>query len=813
MKNEYNGLTEKEVLNNQEIYGKNIIIYKEKNKLLKNIINILKEPMFLLLIICVVLYAFLGELTDAIILGIAVICVIGIQVYQQIKTNKTIESLQKIKVDTCKVIRNGKEVTINSDEVTIDDIMVLSEGDKIIADAIILESYNLHTDESILTGESIPVSKSYDLLDKEAVLKSNYVYSGTLITKGNGIAKVTNIGNKTEYGKIATHLSNIIEENSPLQKQINSLVKVFTIIAIIAFILVSILVGINNQNIIDGILSGLTIAMGAIPEEFPLVLTVFLSMGAYRIAKNNAIIKNLSSVETLGEITYLCVDKTGTITENKMEVKEFYTTIDNNSAILNCLLASEVYAYDPMEQAIIDYASKNNVRINDEYQLIKKFPFTNETKMMANIYEYKKEKYIFVKGALESLFDICELDVEEKYKLYNFQKQLSKKGLRVIAFASKKIDEVKEDLLYYNVEFNGIIGLYDPPKKNVKKSIKICKDAGIKVMMITGDNKETASAIGKQIGIENYKNVISGKELENMSDEELTSKIKTIGIFARVIPEHKLRIINALKNNNEIVAMTGDGVNDAPALKSAEIGISMGKRGTEVAKEASDLILLDDNFTTIVNTIKDARRIYQNIKKSIYYILIIHIPLILLSIMIPLFHYPMLLLPIHIVILEMMVDPTCSIIFERHKGNNNIMKVPPKDKKEKLVNKKTAVNAVIKGIIIFTFVFVSYIMLIDNKGVATSFSFGMLILSNILLAYSILFENSDLESIKQVITDKVALIINSILIVVVLLFIYVPYINNIFKTSPLSVWLLILMIILSFVSIFITSLFKIRRKN
>ncbi len=539
-------------------------------------------------------------------------------------------------------------------------------------------------------------------------------------------------------------------------------------------------------------------------------------MGTYRIAKKNAIIRKLPAVETLGSITYLCVDKTGTITKNKMEVNKVVSNnITEKELLSNSILASEQLIYDPLELAITEYSKKYNVNSNQLYEnknLIKKFPFSSETKMVANIYEENNEKTIYVKGAVESLFDICELSVEEKYKIHSKQKELSKNGLRVIGVCSKKINKVYNDIYKYELHFDGLIGLYDPPKEDVAKNIKIAQTAGIRVIMLTGDNKDTASSIANEIGLNNYDNVLTGKQLETLSDEELMETIKEVGVFARVIPEHKLRIVTILQKLGEVVAMTGDGVNDAPSLKKADIGISMGERGTEVAKEASDMILLDDNFSTIIKTIESARSIYKNIKKSVSYVLVMHIPMVLLALLIPLFNFPIFLLPIHIVIMEIITDPTCSIVFERTKySSKNLMTVPPRDKDEPLINLKSILRCIVRGLIISLFVFISYIILIEDKAMAISFSFGMLVTSSIFLTYSILFEEKN--KIKSILKDKVILFINMGIIIFVLSTIYVSFLNNIVKTKPLSIPMLLLMIFLSYTSIFWINIFKKKEKK
>jgi len=664
MKDKYTGLTEIEVLNNQKLYGKNVITYKENKTLLKNILKFLKYPTFLLLVILVILYIVLGEIIYATIISIISIIILISNIYQQIKLNKIGESLNKINQDKCRVIRDNKTIIINSDEVTIDDIIVLNEGDRVSADAIILESNDLYADESVLIKNNINVSKSYNLLDKDATLKSNYVYKETLITRGNGIAKVTNIGNKTEYGKII-NLSKK-ENNSNLEKQINKLYKILTIISIITLVIVGVILIINN-NVIIVTLSGTTILLTIFPIITPQTFKLIIKNKLHEIAKNKAIIKKISNIETISKITYLCVDKIGIVTENKMKVSEFYSTIDSKKAIFNCIMASDKNSKDTIDKAMFEFAYENNIELDKNFRLVKKYPFNLKNKMTANVYEYNNELYIYVKGALNSLFDICDLDVEEKYKLHIFQKQLYKKGLQVMAFASKKIDKIEIDIFKYNVDFNGILGLCNIVKSDVKEGIENCRQLGINVIMMTNDNKEISSSIGKQIKIDNYKSVVSGKELDDISDDELARKIKDIGIFSKLSEKHKLRIVNILKNNNEIVGITGYSVNDLKILKCSNVGMTISNIGTEVSKEFSDLIILDNNFKTIVNTIKDTRKINKNIKKIIHYLLTINIILILLSLITIIFNYQIFILPICVIIIKMILETIYFLMLNKNK--------------------------------------------------------------------------------------------------------------------------------------------------
>ena len=815
MNKKYPGLSNQEVIKSREKYGTNEMEKKKKETIFQKIIHIFTEPMFLLLIITASIYFILGEISDGIIMLCFVLFISGIEFVQEQKTDKAIEALNNLSSLNVKVIRNGSITIIDSKDIVVDDIIILEEGDKISADGIILECQGLGVNESALTGESEIVYKH--LKDNtNQPFRLNMCYAGCDVTNGSAIIKVTNVGPNTEYGKIGSTLNSISKEKTPLEKQINKLIVVCTIISSLFFISVIIINLIYNKDlilkerIIHSILSGITVAMATIPEEIPVVLTVFLAMGSWTLAKKNTLTKNMKAVETLGAVTVLCTDKTGTLTQNKMTVKE---TLSNDSSfnLISCLACSK-NPYDPMEIAIQDYCLKDKLtkEIYDN-KLIHEYVFNNEDKMMGQVWKINNQNLLCVKGAYENILPLCNLK-EEYSSLTNKIKEFSNLGYRVLAVAKKdNLTKIPKNLKDNKLEFVGLIALIDPPRIGVKESIKSCYNAGIKVIMITGDNGETAKGIAKQIGLTHNDNVITGIELENMTDEELATKVKDTNIFARVYPHHKMRIVKALQKNKEVVAMTGDGVNDAPALKKAEIGISMGKRGTNVAKEASDMILMDDNFNTIVDAIKNGRTIYNNIKKAISYILIIHIPIAFATFFVPLFNLPALLLPIHIVLLELIIDPTSSIIFQRLKPDNNVMKEQPRSLEEPIMNKKTVIKCILQGLIIFIFFFGSYYYLTKigvNHSLATTFSFTTLVLSNIFVTYVLMSNDYAINNLYKSLKDKIITFINSIIIIILLIIIYIPLFNNIVGTTKLNFIELLLAIFLALLSTLSFDIFK-----
>ena len=613
----FQGLTDEEVVLSKEKYGLNKLTEKKKESLILKILSIFKEPMFLLLIIAASVYFVVGEYSDGIIMLIFVFAVCSIEFIQKAKTDKALEELNKLSSLNVKVIRNKREITISSDDVVVGDIVILEEGDKVPADGIILYSQSLGVNESCLTGESAVVYKSKKD-DNNNHFKLNMCYSGTDIINGMGVIKIIAVGKNTEFGLIGESLNEIKEEKTPLEKQINKLIFVCTIISTIVFILTIVLNYINHpeldfsKRIVQSILSGITIAMATIPEEIPVILTVFFAMGAWQLTKEKTLTRNMKAIETLGAVNVLCTDKTGTITENRMIVQDVYEV--SKTFYKTAYYACPIVAYDSMEIAIKKYC-ENNQKMNDELKLTKEYAFTIETKMMGQIWN---NKILCVKGAYESVLPLCNLN-DKKYKeIMNKIDNYSKEGYRVLAVAKNdKLEEIPQKIVDIKLTFEGLIALYDPPRNGVKESLNECYSAKIRVIIITGDNGKTAKGIAKKINLENSDEVITGLELEKMTDEELFEKVKTVNIFARVYPNHKMRIVNALQKDNKIVAMTGDGINDAPALKKANIGIAMGQRGTNVAKESADLILLDDNFNTIVKTIENGRTIYKNIRKAI----------------------------------------------------------------------------------------------------------------------------------------------------------------------------------------------------
>ncbi len=727
-------------------------------------IGVVKEPMFLLLVACGTLYLVLGDIQEGLMLLGFVFVIMGIEFYQEKKTEKALDALKDLASPKATVIRDGVETKILGKEVVSGDFVILQEGDRVPADAKVIFSNNLLADESLLTGEPVPVRKRvWEDTDSTFIPGGDdipVVYSGSMIVQGNGVVVVLSTGLNTEIGKIGKALDSVKEEPTKLKREMGTLVKRLAIIGILLCVLVIVVYFLTRGDLLKGFLAGITLAMAMLPEEFPVVLTIFLALGAWRISKKNVLTRKPAAIETLGSATVLCTDKTGTLTQNKMTVtcifnkKDFFDVKTSgvlpeefHEIIEFGILSSQANPFDPMEKAIINAGElflKTTEHIHQDWQMKKEYPLSKDLLAMSRVFSNTgtSEQIIAAKGAPEAIFDLCHLS---KAKISEYSKaieDMASTGLRVLGVSVAKIKpgELPPTQHDFDFEFIGLIGLADPVRENVPAAVKECHKAGIRVIMITGDYPVTAINIGKTIGIDNPENCISGPELQQMSEDELCLRIRDVNIFARVVPEQKLKIVNALKRNGEIVAMTGDGVNDAPALKAANIGIAMGEKGTDVAREASSLVLMDDNFSSIVGAVKMGRRIFDNLQKALAYIFAIHVPIAGLS-LIPVFFadLPLILWPVHIVFLELIIDPACSIIFEAEKAESNVMSRPPKDINEKFFSGKKILLSCIQGLGILAICLAVYFVALkagySEKEVRT-LSFVSLIVANIAVIIS-----------------------------------------------------------------------------
>ena len=800
------GLTSAEAERRLLQYGKNELVSQKKQSIFSKALHVIAEPMFLLLLIAAVIYFILGEPRDGIIMMVFVIGIISIDIIQEWKTDKTLNALRDLSAPHIKTLRDGEERLIPSAELVPGDMMIVEEGVKIPADGQIVRLSDLCVDESTLTGEAEGVWKTAETQERmEGHWRKDYCYAGTLVTQGSAYICVEKTGAATEYGKIGRDIALAPKVKSPLQRQTGSLVKLCAGIAAVLFALVGAVTYINlpdhviGERVIESVLSGITIAMAMIPEEFPVILTVFLSMGAWRLAKKQSLVRRLPAVETLGAVSVLCVDKTGTITMNRMTVRDTWTAGGGDMHFFEVMgLGCETNAYDPMEKAMLEFCASKGISQEHLFhgELLTEYPFTNELKMMGHVWEHDGEMFIAAKGSPERMMPLCVLTDQERAQAQAKADEMGRKGLRVILVAEmhmKDRSQIPERITDAKLALCGLVGLADPPRESVKEDIARCIRAGVRVVMITGDNGVTASSIAKQIGMEDSGKIITGDELNAISDDELRERVKEVSIFSRVIPEHKMRIVRAFKENGHIVAMTGDGVNDAPALKFADIGIAMGKRGSEVSREAADLILMDDNFTTIVETIRDGRRIFDNIRKAVGYVLTIHIPIALSTLFAPMLGIDpdsLFLLPLHVVLLELIIDPTCSIVLERQPAERDIMRRKPRDPEEKLLTPGALAKSLLQGLILFAASFGAYWFTLqqnpDNASAARGMGLAVIMLSNLLLVQvNSSRVDSFVHTFKQLLKDKVMWAINLGTLAGLALILYSP-LSNVLKLAPLS---------------------------
>ncbi|HOX60704.1 MAG TPA: cation-translocating P-type ATPase [Candidatus Magasanikbacteria bacterium] len=756
------GLTSAEAANRLALHGFNELPTQKKRAIWTIMFNVMKEPMLIMLLVAGLIYLFIGDVSDSIMLLASIFFVIGITFYQERKTERALDALKDLSAPRALVIRDGTEKTIMSREVVPGDIVILREGDRVPADAAIIENTNLLLDESLLTGESVPVRKS--IWDKISTSTqpggddSPFVYSGTMVAQGHALAEVMKTGVETEIGKIGKSLQSITDEETLLKKETGRIIKIFAVVGLSLCLLIVLIYGIARHDWIQGFLSGLTLSMSMLPEEFSVVLVIFLAIGAWRMSRHNVLARKSAAIETLGAATTLCVDKTGTITMNSMRLSvmvannEIYDLSKNQNQPLPetfhplleyARLACQKDPFDPIEKEIlaksIDFL-QNTEHIHPDWKIKREYPLSKEILAISEAWEARHGHSLVIatKGAPEAVADLCHFTPAESATLMKQIQSLANMGLRILGVARADFDgpELPTGQHDFKYKFLGLIGFADPVRPSVASAVTECYNAGIRVIMITGDYPGTAQFIAKQIGLNNSESYLTGSDLRNLSSTELAEKIKNVNIFARVMPEQKLTIVNALKTNGEIVAMTGDGVNDAPALKSAHIGIAMGGRGTDVAREASDLVLIDDDFSSIVSGVKMGRRIFDNLKKAIAYIFSVHIPTAGLALIPIIFNLPIVLMPAHIAFLELIIDPACSIVFESEKSEKNIMRHRPRNLRDPLFNRRTFILSLLQGLSLLTAVLAIYLFAFfsgfDENTVRT-LAFTTIVLGNLLL--------------------------------------------------------------------------------
>jgi Ca2+-transporting ATPase len=755
------GLSSEQAMARLAAEGPNELPSARRRTLLGGLVDVVREPMTALLLGCGAIYMFLGDRQEALMLLGFVVLIVGITLYQERKTERAIEALRDLASPRALVIRDGQQQRIAGREVVRDDVLVLSEGDRVAADGVVLSTSALSIDESLLTGESVPVRKREREGSGGPARPGGddlpVVFAGTLVVQGAALVQVTTTGERTEMGKIGRVLGATPTEDTRLQRETKSLVWKLAIFAGALSVAVVVVYGLTRHDWLHGLLAGLTLAMAILPNEFPVVVTVFLALGAWRLSKRRVLTRRIPAVEALGSVTVLCVDKTGTLTQNRMTVSRiaadgetfdvarlphdplpetFHLTVEY------AVLASRVDPFDPMELAFKRLAEDKlagTEHLHPGWTLVREYPLTRERLAVVQVWQSEAERVVACKGAPETVAQLCRVGEAERRHISDGAQRMARDGLRVLAIARGTTEGVPEDPAELRLTFTGLVGLADPVRPTVAPAIAECYAAGIRVVMISGDYPSTAQSVARQIGLDRHGDVLSGPELGAMDDATLRQRIARVNVFARILPEQKLRIVTALEANGEVVAMTGDGVNDAPALKAANIGIAMGGRGTDVAREAAQLVLLDDDFASLELAVRTGRRIFDNLQKALAYILAVHIPVLGLTVVPILAGWPLVLMPVHIAFLHLVIDPACSVAFEAEPEEADVMQRPPRSLTARLFGRSLVAVSVSLGLAV-TLVLIAVFAVVHYGGrgelEARAITFTTLILANLALIFT-----------------------------------------------------------------------------
>lgn len=827
-----NGLSSESAKRKLETEGYNEFQKKAHTSLLVKFLSQFKSFMIIVLIAAALVSGIVGYMdgegfTDAIIILVIILLNAIIGVAQEAKAEKSLDALEKMSAPNCKVMRDGKELIIPSRELVTGDIVLLDTGDTIPADLRLIESVNMKVQEAALTGESLPVEKNTEPVSADASIgdRTNMGFSSCNVTYGRGKGIVVATGEKTEVGKIASMIQSVEETKTPLQKRLDELGKYLAIGALAICALIFVIGVLYGNDILSMFMTAVSLAAAAIPEGLPAVSTVVLAIGVQRLAERNAIVRNLPSVETLGCTSVICSDKTGTLTQNKMTVTRIFmdgayfdpstdpekgrrmllvkSAILANDAKINIEKGEQICIGDPTETALVDLGFKYNLdkkQTEEEYPRVAELPFDSERKLMSTLHKKADGLEMFIKGGLDELLDCCDriddkgvvrpITEEDKKSLTEANLQMAGEALRVLAMGRKEVenipDMISHDTLEHGIIFLGMVGMIDPPREEVKMAVAECRRAGIKPVMITGDHKITATAIARSLGImQEGDRSLTGREVQEMSDEELKANANSISVYARVAPEHKVRIVKAHQENKNVVAMTGDGVNDAPALKLADIGVAMGITGTDVSKEAADVVLTDDNFSTIVSAVSEGRRIYANIIKAIQFLLSTNIGEVLVLFIAVLFNWATPLLPIHILWINLVTDSLPALALSVDPAEKDVMEKKPIDSNQGLLTKEFSLRIALQGVLIALLTLVAYhVGLESSTEVARTMTFATLAFTQMTMIFSIrtgyhaatngLFSNKYLWG---------AIIVVLIMMLTVLL---IPSLQAIFKVTELS---------------------------
>lgn len=759
------GLSAAEAERRRSSDGPNELPTAKRRNLLQQAWGVVRQPILLLLLIAGTVNFVLAEPLDGAILMAAVFVVIGISIYQERKTENALVALRDLSSPRALVIRDGHQLRVAGRDVVRGDVVLLVEGDRVPADAQLLEGAILSVDESALTGESVPVRKTPLGTAPDATSMGSpggeatpWLFSGTLVVKGRGIALVKRIGADTELGRIGTALRTIEEGPTPLQREVDRLVRVVAVVAIVAAVAVAVIYGLTRGGWLEGILAGIATAMGVLPEEFPIVLTVFLALGAWRMSQRHVLTRRSPVIETLGSATVICVDKTGTLTMNSMTVRSLIVDgatheVDGGATLPEAfheiaeyaVLASPPDPFDPMDRAFTALGAhtlEGTGHLHPGWDLVREYPLSENLLALSHAWRSPDgDQYVVAaKGAPEAIAELCHFDAQRLEALHAQVSSATANGQRVLAVARARFSRAKDlpaEQHDFDFEYLGLAGLHDPVRPGVADAVAELARAGVRTVMITGDYPGTALAIAREIGLDHTAGAITGAELQNLSVEQLAERIRTVSVFARMVPEQKLQLIRALKANGEVVGMTGDGVNDAPALRAADIGIAMGARGTDVARESAALVITDDDFSSIAGGIRQGRGIFDNLRKAMSYIIAVHVPIIGMS-LIPVFagSWPLVLLPVLIAFLEFIIDPACSVVFEAEEVDPRIMEQKPRGLGEPMFGARVLTIAILQGLVALLAVFGVYLWaVLDGRpdDVVRSVTFATLVIGNLAL--------------------------------------------------------------------------------
>ena len=757
--------------------GPNELPVSRPRSVLRLVREVAFEPMFLLLVACGALYMALGDVQEALMLLGFVFVVMGISFVQQRRSERSLDALRDLSSPQARVIRGGKERTAAARDLVVDDIVMLAEGDRVPADLSLMACANLAIDESLLTGESAPVTKQAASLAGAVAFGAPgptdadqaQAFSGTLVTRGTARGRVTATGERSALGRIGQSLAGIKVESTPIQRETRRVVKRIAIVGLTLAAALAVAYGWLLGDWLHGLLAGLTLAMAILPEELPVVLTLFLGLGAWRLAREKVLARSIPAVELLGATTVLCVDKTGTLTANRMTVRRLWSEEAVHDSVRDsakagaaplreelhgvleyAVLASHRRAFDPMESAIGEAGQRllaHTEHLHTDWTLIDDYPLSPEMLAMSRVWESpdRRERLIAAKGAPEAIVDLCHLDAARSALIADQVLAMAADGLRVLGvaqaiFAAGVLPGLQHD---FDFQFLGLVGLEDPVRPDVPQAIAECQAAGIRVVLMTGDHPATAISVAKQAGLSTDAPVITGTELSTLSDAELDARLVATHIFCRVQPDQKLRLVRAFRARGDVVAMTGDGVNDAPALKAADIGVAMGARGTEVARQAAALVLLNDDFASLVTAVRYGRRVFANLRKAIVFVVAVHVPIIGLSILPVLFGWPMLLMPVHILFLQLIIDPACSVVFEAEPLEPDAMQVPPRRPDQRLFDRAVMMRGLWQGVGLLVLLLVTYagarLVAPSDAGrddMARALTFVVLVLANLALIHT-----------------------------------------------------------------------------